>query len=76
MKKTEIWEGILLLISALLLLPIWLARTGTVQFPPPIFKLLEFLLYPLLIVLAVILVRRIRRIVKAFRENKNRPGTF
>lgn len=76
MKKTEIWEGTLLLISALLLLPIWLTRTGTIQFPPLIFTLLEFLLYPLLIVLAVILVRRIRRIVKAFRENKNRPGTF
>lgn len=76
MKKTEIWEGIVLLISALLLLPIWLARTGTVQFPPTINRLLEFLLFPLLIVLAVILIRRIRRIVKAFRENKNRPGTF
>ncbi len=76
MKKTEIWEGIVLLISALLLLPIWLARTGTVQFPPTINTLLEFLLFPLLIVLAVILVRRIRRTVKAFRENKNRTGRF
>lgn len=76
MKKTEIWEGIVLLVSALLLLPIWLARTGKIQFSPPIVTLLEFLLYPLLIALAAILVRRIRRIVKAFRENKNRPGTF
>ncbi len=75
MKKTEIWEGIFLLISAVLLLPIWLARTGTIQFSPPIFKLLDFLLYPLLIVLAVILVRRIRRLVMAFRKNNNRPGT-
>ena len=75
MKKTEIWEGILLLISAVMLLPIWLAYTGTIQFPPPIFTLLEFLLYPLLIVLAVILVRRIRRLVMAFRKNNNRSDT-
>ncbi len=76
MKKTEIWEGIVLLISALLFLPIWLARTGTVQFPPAIVTLLEFLLYPLLIILVVILIRRIQRMVKAFREDKDRPGTF
>ena len=76
MKKHEIWEGVVLLLSALLLLPIWLARSGKVQFPPTIFTILEFLLYPLVIVLGVIFVRRLRRIIRAFRENKNRPGTF
>lgn len=76
MKKHEIWEGITLLLTAIILLPIWLARTGKVQFSPTINTLLEYSLYPLLIVLSVILVRRIRRIVNAFRENKNRPGTF
>lgn len=76
MKKYEIWEGVVLLLSALLLLPIWLARSGKVQFSPTIFKLLDFLLYPLLIVLCVIFVRRVRRIIHALRENKNRPRTF
>lgn len=76
MKKTEIWEGVILLLAALLLLPIWLAQSGKVQFPPAIFTFLEYLRYPLVIVLAVILVRRVRRIISAMRENKNRPGTF
>ncbi len=76
MKKAEIWEGVILLFAALCLLPIWLARSGKVQFSPTIATMLEFLLYPLLIVLAVILVRRLRRIIGALRENKNRPGPF
>lgn len=76
MKKTETWEGIILLLAALLLLPIWLAQSGKVQFSPAIFTFLEYLRYPLVIVLAAILVRRVRRIVSAMRENKNRPGTF
>lgn len=76
MKKSEIWEGIVLLLTALLLLPIWLARSGKVQFPPTISTILEFLMFPLVILLGVILVRRMRRIIRALRENKNRPGTF
>lgn len=76
MKKSEIWEGVILLLTALLLLPIWLAQTGKVQFPPAIFTFLEYLRYPLILVLAVIFVRRLRRIISALRENKNRPGTF
>ncbi len=76
MKKSEIWEGVVLLLAALLLLPIWLAQTGKVQFPPAIFTFLEYLRYPLIIVLAVIFVRRMRKIIRALRENKNRPGTF
>lgn len=76
MKKSEIWEGVVLLLAALLLLPIWLAQTGKVQFPPVIFTFLEYLRIPLIIVLGLILVRRVRRIISAMRENKNRPGTF
>ncbi len=76
MKKSEIWEGVILLLAALLLLPIWLAQTGKVQFSPAIFTFLEYLRYPLILVLAVIFVRRLRRIMSALRENKNRPGTF
>ena len=76
MKKSEIWEGVVLLLSALLLLPIWLARSGKVEFPPTISKGLDFLLFPIVIVLGVILVRRLRRIINALRENRNRPGTF
>ncbi len=76
MKKVEIWEGIILLLAALLLLPIWLAQTGKVEFPPTIFTLLEYLRIPLVIVLGWILVRRVRRVTRAMRENKNRPGTF
>ncbi len=76
MKKVEIWEGVILLLAALLLLPIWLAQTGKVQFPPAIFTLLQYLRIPLLIVLGWILVRRVRRVITAMRENKNRPGPF
>ncbi len=76
MKKVEIWEGVILLLAALLLLPIWLAQTGKVQFPPAIFTLLRYLRIPLLIVLGWILVRRVRRVITAMRENKNRPGPF
>ena len=76
MKKSEIWEGVILLLAVLLLLPIWLAQADKVQFPPTISTLLNFLMYSLVIVLGVIFVRRLRRIIRALRENKNRPGTF
>ncbi len=76
MKKYEIWEGILLLIAALILLPLWLARSGKMQFTASINTLLDYAVYPLVILLGIIFVRRLRRIVTAFRENKNRPGMF
>lgn len=76
MKKTEIWEGVLLLIAALILLPLWLARSGKVQFPASINTLLDYAVYPLVILLGVIFIRRLRRIIAAFRESKNRPGMF
>lgn len=76
MKKSEILEGVLLLLSAVLLLPIWMASSQQIQFPPMLLKVLSFLQYPVIIVLSVIFVRRLRRVIRAFRENKNRPGPF
>jgi hypothetical protein len=32
--------------------------------------------YPVIIVLGVIFVRRLRRVIRGLRENKNRPGPF
>ena len=76
MKKPEIVEGIILLLSAVLLLLIWAASSQTIQFPPTLVKVLSFLQYPLVIVLSVIFIRRLRRVIRAFREHKNRPGPF
>ena len=76
MKKSEILEGVILLVSALLLLPIWMASSQQIQLPPTLLKVLSFLQYPVIIVLGVIFVRRLRRIIRALRENKNRPGPF
>lgn len=76
MKKSEILEGVILLVSAVLLLPIWMASSQQIQFPPTLLKVLSFLQYPVIIVLGVIFVRRLRRVIRALRENKNRPGPF
>ena len=76
MKKSEILEGVILLVSALLLLPIWMASSQQMQFPPTLLRVLSFLQYPVIIVLGVIFVRRLRRVIRALRENKNRPGPF
>ncbi len=76
MKKSEILEGVILLLSALLLLPIWMASSQQIQLPPTLLKVLSFLQYPVIIVLGVIFVRRLRRVIRALRENKNRPGPF
>ncbi len=76
MKKSEILEGVILLVSVVLLLPIWMASAEKIEFPPTLLKVLSFLQYPIIIVLGVIFVRRLRRIIRAFRENKNRPGPF
>ena len=76
MKKSEILEGVILLVSAVLLLPIWIASSQQIQLPPTLLKVLSFLQYPVIIVLGVIFVRRLRRIIRALRENKNRPGPF
>ncbi len=76
MKKSEIWEGAILLLSAVLLLPIWMASSERIELPVRLLKVLSFLQYPIVIVLGVIFVRRLRRVIHALRENKNRPGPF
>lgn len=76
MKKSEILEGVILLVSAVLLLPIWMASSQQIQLPPTLLKVLSFLQYPVIIVLSVIFVRRLRRVIRALRENKNRQGPF
>ena len=76
MKKSEIWEGIILLVSAVLLLPIWMASSQRIELPSQVLTVLGFLQYPIVIVLGVIFVRRLRRVIRALRENKNRPGPF
>ena len=81
MKKSEIWEGILILISAVLLLPIWMVNSQTMTPPawmanPTLMKVLGFLQYPIILVLSVIFVRRLRRVIRAMRDNKNKPGPF
>lgn len=72
MKKSEIVEGVILLLSAVLLLVI-MVPSDVIQLPPTLVKGLSYLL---VIVLGVILARRLRRVIRAFRENKNRPGPF
>ncbi|MXZ00845.1 hypothetical protein F4Y93_09455 [Candidatus Poribacteria bacterium] len=76
MKKLEAIEGVIVLLSAILLLPIWMASSDMIQLPPTLVKVLSFLQYPILVVLGIIFVRRLRRVIHAFRENKNRPGPF
>ncbi len=76
MKKSEIWEGIIILISAVLLLPIWMVNSGHLVLSPTLLKVLSFLQYPIIIVLSVIFVRRLRRVIRAMRDNKNKPGPF
>ena len=76
MKKSEILEGVILLLSAVLLLPIWMASSQQIDLPPTLLQVLRFLQYPVIIVLSVIFIRRLRRVIRALRENKNRPGPF
>ncbi len=76
MKKLEAIEGVIVLLSAILLLPIWMASSDMIQLPPTLVKVLSFLQYPILVILGIIFVRRLRRVIRAFRENKNRPGPF
>ncbi len=76
MKKLEAIEGVIVLLSAILLLPIWMASSDMIQLPPTLVKVLSFLQYPILVVLGIIFIRRLRRVIRAFRENKNRPGPF
>ncbi len=76
MKKLEAIEGVIVLLSAILLLPIWMASSDMIQLPPTLVKVLGFLQYPILVVLGIIFIRRLRRVIRAFRENKNGPRPF
>ena len=53
MKKSEIWEGAILLLSAVLLLPIWMASSQRIELPVGLLRVLNFLQYPLVVVLGV-----------------------
>ncbi len=72
MKISDRWENVTLLVSAVALLPIWVAQSKQVPMPGGITSLLQVLQFVLLVVLVTILIRRVRRVVAAFRENKNR----
>ena len=76
MKKADVVEGVILLLSAVLLLPIWMAHSQQIELSPTLTRFLSFLQYPVVIVLGVIFVRRLRRVIRALRENKNKPGPF
>ncbi len=76
MKKLEAIEGVIVLLSAIFLLPIWMASSDMIQLPPALVKVLSFLQYPILVVLGIIFIRRLRRVIRAFRENKNGPRPF
>ena len=67
MKKPELWESILLLLAAILLLPIWLIQSDPSRLPESILKLGKIFQGVLLVTLVV----RLRRVVYAQR-NKNR----
>jgi len=71
MKKSELWESIILLLAAILLLPIWLLQSDPSRLSESMFRLGQILQGVLLVTLVVILVRRVRRVVYALR-NKNR----
>lgn len=74
MKKPELWESVILLVAAIVLLPIWLFKSDPSLLPESISNLGnlgDILQGVLLVTLVVILIRRVRRVVYALR-NKNR----
>ena len=76
MKNTDLWESIILLVSAILLVPVWMFKSNPSQLPDGMFKLLQILQVVLVVILVAILVRRVRRVITAMRENKDRQGPF
>ena len=76
MTKTDLWESIILLLSAILLVPIWMVRTGHIDASGEMLRVYQALQVVLVVSLAVIFIRRIRRVIVAMRENKNRRGPF
>ena len=76
MKNLDLWENIILLLSAILLIPIWMYASNQHALSEVTLRLLQILQFVLLVVLVAILVRRGRRVITALRENKNRQGPF
>ena len=76
MKNVDLWENIILLLSAILLVPIWIFASNQHAASGGTLKLLQILQFVLVVILVTILVRRVRRVVSALRENKNRQGPF
>ena len=76
MKNSDLWESIILLLSAILLVPIWMFTANSSQLSDETLKLFQILQFVLVVVLVTILVRRLRRVIAAMRENKNRQGPF
>lgn len=76
MKNLDLWENIILLLSAILLVPIWMFASNQHALSDGTLKLFQILQFVLVVVLVTILVRRARRVITALRENKNRQGPF
>jgi nitrogen fixation/metabolism regulation signal transduction histidine kinase len=76
MKNLDLWENIILLLSAILLIPIWMFASNQQALSDGTLRLLQILQFVLVVVLVAILVRRGRRVITALRENKNRQGPF
>ena len=76
MKNTDLWENIILLLSAILLIPIWMYASNQHTLSGGTLRFLQILQFVLVVVLVAMLVRRVRRVITALRENKNRQGPF
>ena len=74
MKNLDLWENIILLLSAILLVPIWIFASNQHAASGGTLKFLQITQFVLVVVLVTILVRRVRRVIAALRENKNRQG--
>jgi ABC-type uncharacterized transport system permease subunit len=76
MKNLDLWENIILLLSAILLVPVWMFASNQRTLSDGTLKLFQILQFVLVVVLVTILVRRVRRVTTGMRENKNRQGPF
>ena len=74
MKNVDLWENIILLLSAILLVPIWIFASNQHAASGGTLRLLQILQFVLVVVLVAMLVRRVRRVITALRENKTRQG--
>ncbi|RKU13524.1 hypothetical protein C6502_03945 [Candidatus Poribacteria bacterium] len=76
MKNSDLWENIILLLAAILLVPIWIFASNQHAASGGLLTFLQITQFVLLVVLVTILIRRVRRVITALRENKNRQGPF